>query len=235
MALTVLVTGGTGQVGRHVVAGLLEAGASVRALARTPGSAGLPDGVEVVGGDVTDAAAVERAAAGADAAFLLWPGFDPSRAGDVVAGLGRQVRRVVYLSAGSETGGTPGVWADLEAMVRRSAAEWVFLRPGGFARNTLGWADRIRAGERRVPVPYVRAARALIHEQDIAEAAVRGLLGAEHGVVWPLSGAAVLTQGEQVALIGAAIGVELVAVEQPLDEARAELVAAGFDAASADS
>ncbi|WP_242676110.1 SDR family oxidoreductase [Streptosporangium minutum] len=50
----VLVIGATGTVGRQVVAQLLEAGAEVRALARDPGTAGLPDGVEIAHGDLTD-------------------------------------------------------------------------------------------------------------------------------------------------------------------------------------
>ena len=39
---TVLVTGATGRVGRHVVAGLRAAGVTVRAPVRTPDLAGLP-------------------------------------------------------------------------------------------------------------------------------------------------------------------------------------------------
>jgi uncharacterized protein YbjT (DUF2867 family) len=60
---TILVTGATGRVGRHVVAGLREAGATVRALVRNPMPAGLPSDVEIVTGDITDPDAVQKAAA----------------------------------------------------------------------------------------------------------------------------------------------------------------------------
>jgi uncharacterized protein YbjT (DUF2867 family) len=50
--VTVLVTGATGTVGRHVVHRLLETGQKVRALTRNPAAADLPEGVEVVA--VTD-------------------------------------------------------------------------------------------------------------------------------------------------------------------------------------
>src|SRR5918998_3327640 len=49
----ILVTGATGNVGRQVVSQLLDTGAAVRALTRDPDSAGLPDGVDVVRGDLS--------------------------------------------------------------------------------------------------------------------------------------------------------------------------------------
>jgi len=63
--VTVLVTGGSGLVGRHVIAALRADGVTVRALVR-PASRHLVEGpgVEVAEGDVTDAAAWHRAAAG---------------------------------------------------------------------------------------------------------------------------------------------------------------------------
>jgi uncharacterized protein YbjT (DUF2867 family) len=48
--MTILVTGATGNVGRHVVAQLVQAGQRVRALTRNPANANLPEGVEVVYG-----------------------------------------------------------------------------------------------------------------------------------------------------------------------------------------
>ncbi|WP_238160318.1 SDR family oxidoreductase [Kribbella pratensis] len=81
---TVLVTGATGRVGRHVVAGLRAAGVTVRALVRTPDLAGFPPEIELIQGDITDVAAVRRAAAGVDAAFLLWPSFSADGASQIV-------------------------------------------------------------------------------------------------------------------------------------------------------
>jgi uncharacterized protein YbjT (DUF2867 family) len=50
---TILVTGPTGHVGRHVVSLLAGTGCAVRALVRDPASASLPEGVEVVRGDLS--------------------------------------------------------------------------------------------------------------------------------------------------------------------------------------
>jgi dihydroflavonol-4-reductase len=63
-----LVTGATGLIGNNVVRHLLDTGVEVRALSRTgadcPPLRDLP--IEVVEGDVRDAAAVNRAVQGAD-------------------------------------------------------------------------------------------------------------------------------------------------------------------------
>ncbi|GGM93746.1 nucleotide-diphosphate-sugar epimerase [Lentzea pudingi] len=220
---TVLVTGATGKVGRHVVAGLLEAGARVRALVRESATAGLPGGVEVVAGDLHAPATVDAAARGTDAAFLLWPGFSADGAAQAVKALARHSSHLVHLSAArlqSDDGPTPGVWADVEALVAASGASWTFLRAGGFAANTLEWAEQIQRGD-VIELPFPDAARSLVHERDIADVAVRALLDpALAGGAFPVTGPQVLTQREQVAAIGAALGRELRVREQSPEAAR---------------
>jgi dihydroflavonol-4-reductase len=66
----VLVTGATGFIGRTLVARLLEDGRAVRVLQRRT-AADLDARVEVVLGDVTDPASLERASAGASSVFNL--------------------------------------------------------------------------------------------------------------------------------------------------------------------
>ncbi len=71
--MRVLVTGGCGFIGANLVPRLLARGAEVRVLDDRSNSAPdpLPDGVELVAGDVRDPDAVARAAAGADAVIHL--------------------------------------------------------------------------------------------------------------------------------------------------------------------
>ena len=56
----ILVIGGTGNVGRHVVSQLAVTGARFRAMTRNPDAAGLPPQVEVVRGDLTVPETLER-------------------------------------------------------------------------------------------------------------------------------------------------------------------------------
>lgn len=232
----ILVTGATGKVGRHVVFGLLDAGADFRALTRDPDAADLPDGVEVVRGDLSYPDTLEAALDGVDVVFLLWPTADDSApaALDTIA---KHARRVVYLSSAGvrddlEQQADPinQSHADLERLVEHSGPEWTFLRPTGFATNTLGWAEQIRA-DGVVRWPYGEAARSLIHERDIAAVAVRALIEDGHdGARYVLTGPQALTQVEQVHAIGEAIGRTVVWEELP----REELVAAFGDASFAD-
>ena len=60
----ILVTGGTGTVGRHVVRGLRDAGRAVRVLSRTSHAPHSTAGLEYVNGDLTTGEGIEAAVAG---------------------------------------------------------------------------------------------------------------------------------------------------------------------------
>ena len=70
-----LVAGITGNVGGATARALLDGGKAVRALVRDPGKAAAwaQRGVEVLGGDLNDAAAVTEALDGVEGAFLMIP------------------------------------------------------------------------------------------------------------------------------------------------------------------
>jgi uncharacterized protein YbjT (DUF2867 family) len=230
----ILVTGATGNVGKHVVSQLAEAGLAVRALCRNPDTTWLPDGVEAVRGDLTVPETLEPALEGVESVFLIWPGFSAESAAGVVTAVARHARRVVYLSADVEDladDEEPGLFHQgVERLIRHSGLSWTFLRPGGFAANTLGWAAQIRQGV--VRWPYGEAKRSLIHEKDIAAVAVHALTSAGHsGAKYVLTGPEQLSQAEQVRIIGEVAGHEVRWADQPLDEARDQLLAAWGDPA----
>ncbi|GAA2898802.1 NAD(P)H-binding protein [Streptosporangium fragile] len=210
--MTILVTGATGTVGRHVVGGLLRAGASVRALTRSPETAGLPDEVEVVRGDLTAPESVEPALAGVDRVYLFPV---PETAEAVVRLAGKAgVRRVVVLSSVSADYAEGDLSGDqhraVEQAVEASGLEWTHVRPGEFMANLLFlWAPSIQA-ESVVRAPYGDAESAMVHEADIADVAVKALLEEGHaGAKYALTGPEALTKVEQVRIIGEVLGREV--------------------------
>jgi uncharacterized protein YbjT (DUF2867 family) len=206
-----------------VVSGLVQRGEAVRALARDPDAAGLPAAVEVVRGDLFDPPALERHAQGADAVFLVWPFFTDEGAAAVVDAIASHARRVVYLSAEAAGARPDSFWASVERHIERSGVEWTFLRPTGFAANTLLWAPQIRDAA-VVRWPYGQAARSLIDERDIAAVAVLALTEDGHaGARHVLTGPATLTQAEQARAIGEAIGRPVRFEELSREEAESRL------------
>ncbi|MDR2999234.1 MAG: NAD(P)H-binding protein [Microbacterium sp.] len=211
----ILIIGATGNVGRALVDRLSRAGhgAAIRALARRPDTADLPEGVEVVAGDLMDLDSLAAALEGVDRVFLMWPLGNGEQAAPILALLAARVRRVVYLS-------TIGVRDDdtdapdpilqfhtyIEKAIRATPLEWTFVRSGGMASNTRGWAAEIRESS-EVSWVYGDAGRALVHEADLAEIAEIALLTDRLvGAAPQITGASVTTQRQQAALIGDAIG-----------------------------
>lgn len=227
----ILVTGATGTVGRQVVSQLLATDCQVRALTRNPGTASLPDTVEIVGGDLTDADSLERCLEGVDAVFLVWTApvhAAPAALSKIVG----HARRVVLLTAPHKTphpffqqpNPLRGLFQQLEGLIEESGLSWTFLRPGMFAANALGWwAPQIRAAD-VVRWPYAAAPTAPIHERDIAAVAVHALREPGHDrAEYVLTGPESLTQLEQLSTIGEVIGRPLRYVEISPEEALREL------------
>lgn len=207
----ILVTGATGRVGGSVLSQLRGTGAALRALVRDPQRAVLPEDVQAVRGDLADPASLGPALVGVDSVFLVWPTLAAGHAAPAtIATIAHHARRMVYLSAhgvtASSTEGILGSHARLERLIEDSGVEWTFLRPTGFAANTLGWAAQIRA-EGVVRWVHGAARRALIHERDIAAVGVLALTQDGHtGARHVLTGPQAITQIEQVHTIGQAIG-----------------------------
>lgn len=225
--MTILVTGATGTLGRHLVGRLREGGRSVRALTRTPAeAAGLPDGVDVVGGDLTEPDTLATAFDGVQAVHLLGTtGNDhaPLRTGAEIMAMATEagVRRLTVLSVGDDEG-------ELERSVRDSGLEWTFVWPIDFMSNTVGWAGVIRTtGE--VREPYARRRTATTDERDVAEVIATVLTeGGWAGRRLVLTGPEALTPADKVTAIAAATGQELRFTGLTDDQARAQWRAEGW-------
>ncbi|MFT4136298.1 SDR family oxidoreductase [Microbacterium sp.] len=227
--MTILVTGATGAVGRHLVRALLDHDQDVRALTRDPARAALPAAVTLVSGDFADSASLSDAVfAGVDRAFVF-PGDGVAAFVDAATRAG--VERFTVLSSlaaakefpRDEGSASQLHHAAIEQAVTTRTDAWTILRPGTFANNLLTWAWPIKNGW-PIRAPYAASAQAPIHEADVADAAAASLLSDEWiGQAIPLTGPQALTRTEQVAAIAAGIGRELELVEISPEEFRAEV------------
>ncbi len=227
----ILVTGSTGTIGRQVVSQLLSTDAQVRAMTRNPDAADLPSGVEVVRGDLTDPASLDRCLEGIEAVFLVWTAPAAAVPG-AVERIAKQARRAVFLTAPhktphplfQQTNPMAAMHAEIERRIAASGLQWTFLRPGMFAANALSWwGPQIRSGD-VVRWPYADVPTAPIHERDVAAVAVRALLEEGHeGAEYVLTGPESLSHREQVITIGEGIGRPLRFEEISPEEARREL------------
>jgi uncharacterized protein YbjT (DUF2867 family) len=231
----ILVIGATGNIGIRVIAALSKQGIPSKAFSRAVASTTLPALSEAVPGDLLDTASLERALDGVDKVFLLWPLLVVDGAQAAVDTIARHAQRLVYLSTAgagdaAERASNPisSVHHAIENIIERTISTWTFLRPLGFASNTLLWADQIKEGN-TVSWPYGDAQRSLIHDADIAEVAVEALLNDKlMGKRLLLTGPQTLTQREQVAIIGKIVGKTLFFHEETPAAAQQNMLAWGL-------
>ena len=208
----ILVAGGTGFLGRSIVAALRRDGHEIRVLSR--GKKANPfvkdRGVTLVTGDVTDAATLDDAMKGVDTLVIAvqFPGhpvevkrkdltydeFDRKGTENLVAAAKKAgVQRVVYLSGAGVGQGRPEEWFvakdRAENAVRGSGLTWTILRPSWVYGPRDRSLNRFAAFARTLPVvplpgPGTAKVRP-VHVDDVAEAVSLSLKlpGAEGQVV----------------------------------------------------
>jgi uncharacterized protein YbjT (DUF2867 family) len=185
ISMTILVTGATGRVGRHVVEQLVQRGAKVRVLTRDPSKASFPAGVEVARGDLLDLEALRAAFKGVSTLFLL-----NAVAGDeftqaiIALNIAREsgVDRVVYLSVihADRFVNVPhfAVKFGAERMIEQMGFSATILRPAYFIENDLTIKDVI-LNHGAYPMPIGNKGIAMSDARDIAEVAAIELIRRE--------------------------------------------------------
>jgi len=235
----ILVTGGTGFVGSHVIRRLRKADVPVRAVVRSPGKAqALKDlGVDVVPGDVSDKASLERAASGCERVIHL-VGIIQETSGATFQGVHVEgtrnvieaakkagVRHFFYQSA---LGTRPGAKSEYhktkweaEELVRASAIPYTILRPsliyGPGDQFTIRLSEMIRLS----PVlPVIGSGKSKVQPifiDDVAACIVKAVTSdCCLNEIYEIGGPEQLTYEEVTAAIADALGVKRPTVHIPL-------------------
>ncbi|MGF7032395.1 uncharacterized protein YbjT (DUF2867 family) [Paenibacillus mucilaginosus] len=217
--MTILVTGATGTVGRHVVEQLIQKGQKVRALTRNPLQANLPNEVEVVAGDLSDPSTLVSALVGISGMHLITTGaeYTPLQTGPEIVELAEKagVRRVTLLWNGEK--------GPFERAIEASGLEWTQLQAFEFMANARKWANSIRS------VGVVRdmfggSRIASVHEADIGRVAAVALTEEGHsGKIYTLTGPESLSVPDKVRIISEVIGREIQFIESSEEEEREQM------------
>ncbi|HEX2126158.1 MAG TPA: SDR family oxidoreductase [Thermoleophilaceae bacterium] len=236
---TIAVTGATGQLGRLIVAALLDRGVpaqNVIAAVRTPEKAAdlAARGVQVRHADYARPETLASALQGAERVLLIsgTPGDRVRHHANVVdAAKQAGVKLIAYTGVLNADTTTMLLAADHQAteqLIKDSRLPYAFLRNGWYTENYLmeleatlthGFAGASGQGR------FTPAARV-----DFAEAAAAVLTGHGHetNVAYELGGDAALTMDEMAALLGDATGKSIAYTDMPVEEYAAVLTRAGL-------
>jgi len=214
MSLSILVTGATGKVGRHVIQALKpHADAKITAAVRDPSNAAAL-GVPTVTFDYDAPSTWGPALQGIRALYLVTPPWHPREAeiGKAIIATAREtgVKRIVKLSALGAENLEMFAHKTVDAFLADSGLQTTILKPTFFCQNfsvmhaasiKATGAFYLAAGEGRI---------AFIDTRDIAAVAAKALLEPPHqGKTYELTGPGALDHHEVAAILSKAAGREI--------------------------
>lgn len=248
--MNVLVTGGTGFVGRHLCRELDDRGHTVTALSRTPDDEVLPESVATATGDVTAYDSIEPAFEGQDAVVnlvalstlyappsgLTHEGVHVGGTRNVVAAAEKHgLDKIVQMSAlGADPNGSTAyirAKGEAENVVRNSSLGWTIFRPSVI----FGEDAEFVSFTKLLTTPYVTALPGggqtrfqPIWIGDLAPMLADSLDAERDGEVYEVGGPEVLTLADVARIAYQAEGKSLYVVPVPMVFAKVALILAEF-------
>ncbi len=183
--MTILVTGGTGTIGSHLLARIAREDVQVHALTRDPGKAKFPAGVMPIKGDLLDVDAVRAALAPASTLFMLSAVTAEELTQTLLTlNLAREagIERLVYFSVFQSEAFTtvPHFTAKhtAELMIEQLDIPATVLRPNCFMQNDAWFRQALLEGG-TYPFPIGSRGVSMVDARDVAEVAALALLERE--------------------------------------------------------
>lgn len=235
----ILVIGATGNIGKHVVAGLLEKGVSVRAFTRDAERAStvLPQGAQIIQGDLGNSAEISAALKDVEKVFLATNGSPQQMELEnsfIDAAREAGVRHLVKVSV---IGASPNHFvvyaqdhAAIEQHLAASGLAATILRPNWFAENFFGSAETI-IGHGAIYGSAEEGQVAFVDSRDTAAVAVTVLTEEGHtGKDYQITGPEALTFAEAAGRLAKGIGRAVNYVNLSDAQFKEALVGAGLPA-----
>jgi uncharacterized protein YbjT (DUF2867 family) len=219
----ILLTGITGNIGGATARALLAKGVRFRALVRDPGKAAAwaDKGVELVQGDIEDAAAVKRALAGVDRALLVMPNGEFQERAELAftraakeAGLPWLIKLSSPEAVRGTTSPIPLAHIAAEDAIMASGLKWTFVRPSFYMQNFRGSVKGAKASG-KLSMPMGNGTVALTDNEEagafIAHVLTDPNPAQHHGQCYDITGPDPVMNFHQVAqVIGEVIGQKVV-------------------------
>src|ERR1700688_900241 len=216
-AMRILVTGGTGKVGAEVIKELVKRKANVRALVRKQeASTKMPEGVDVIQGDLLDPVSVRKALEGVEKLYLLNAVVpDELTQGLIAYGLAKKLKlkHIVYHSVFrvEHFKDVPHFASKLaiERALREFEVPFTIIRPNYFIQNDATLKDALmKAGI--YPAPLGNIGISVVDIRDIAEATAIVLTSDEHdGKTYNLNGPEALSGPKAASIWSKLLGKEI--------------------------
>ena len=215
--MTILVVGGTGQIGSLVVSKLAEHGSDIVVMTQDPQKAQLPSGVRAIKGDVLDPIAMRNALRGVDTMFLLNPVIADELTRALLAlrlASDAGLKGIVYFSMVNADAlvDVPHAAAKFagERLIEKLDLPATILRPNYFMQNDARKEMLLDQGI--YPMPVGNVGLAMIDARDIAEVAALELLKRERAAerlprdLIDISGPEILTAESVTSIWSAVLG-----------------------------
>ena len=215
--MKILVTGGTGNVGSEVIKQLVKRSASARALVRKQeATAKMPEGVEVIQGDLLDPVSVRKALDGVDKLYLLNAVVpDELTQGLIAYDLAKKLKlkQIVYHSVfkAEKFKDVPHFASKLaiESALREFDLPFTIIRPNYFYQNDVSLKD-VMTKASVYPMPLGAPGVSAVDTRDIAEAAAISLTSDGHlGKTYNLNGPEVLSGAKVASIWSGLLGKEI--------------------------
>jgi uncharacterized protein YbjT (DUF2867 family) len=222
----ILVTGGTGTIGRATVAALQAAGQRFKVAARSPREV-KQRGVEAVTLDWSELDTYLPAMQGVHKLFLLTPNSE-RQVGYVVQAIAaarragvKHIVRLSVMGADSDPGVILGrLHNAAERELKLSGIAWTMLRPTFFMQNFINYYGVHPNKDGEIHLPHGGGKAAWVDARDVGEVAAKVLSSEGYeGKAFDLTGREALSTEEVLAILSEVFGHKYKYVDVPEDEA----------------